>query len=118
MPISPGPWIAEGRRVYSAPHPRSTHPNGRILLFQFASENHGVDSPWGASPEEARSIAKQGIDDTVAADIAVATAAPELAQRLHKLAQDRHYERDHDDTFTHCGTCAQDVALLKRAGAI
>ena len=118
MPTSPGPWISEGRRIYGAPDPRSNHLNGRPLLFQAASETHGVDSPWNASLEEARALAKQGIDPVCEADVALATAAPELAKRLLHRAERWHDQFCDAPKFAECSDCAQDVALLKRAGVL
>ena len=77
MSYTPGPWEAQGHKVYGPSHPESKHPNGRVFVATVAQGTHRADPLLEGGAD------RFGFDSE--ADVQLIAAAPELLEALEEI---------------------------------
>lgn len=111
---TPGPWIAEGYRIWGPPDSRSKHRSGRGLVGGVVDDHHDWrdDHDWRDEPSQTRDE-RSAFRAETAANARLIAAAPEMAAILRRVAEHRTALHVDHAYLTACFVCDA-RALLAR----
>lgn len=118
---TPGPWVAEGFRIYGPLDSRSKHPNGRSLVGGVVDDFND----WRSAPKDVDE-SRSAFREETAANARLISAAPDLAEVALAFAE---VGVDLTDAACHRGLCAVEAcgrcskvlrarAALQKAGLL
>ncbi len=85
---TPGPWVAQGHKVYGPSHHESKHPNGRIFIADVARGTHRADPLLDGGADR--------FEFDSETDVRLIAAAPEMLEMLLELQECASYWSEYD----------------------